>query len=228
MRRVLQGISKAYRRTLTMPAWCRVSAMGLVDPGVSGSSVVRSGSVSCRPRFPIGVADAGIEQDIPVVRTHQLHDPGDLDPGFDRSPLSMVPCCRGGEHATSRRGRTRIIAIPAVEVEVAVSVVPRRCGCARKHSRGREYQKSKFPCHDRGSSALTSDEIIDQSAGCSKRRSRKNAGCVRRGLVPIRPACPAVRPIEQASKFWLVVNLKTAKQLGIAVPPNVPTLADEG
>ena len=59
----------------------------------------------------------------------------------------------------------------------------------------------------------------------------QNAGCARRGLVPIRPACPAVRPgdlpIEQASKFWLVVNLKTAKQLGIAVPPNVLTLADE-
>src|SRR6267154_2160125 len=52
---------------------------------------------------------------------------------------SMVPCCRGGEHAASRRGRTRIIALPTVEVEVAVSVVPRRCGCARKHSRGREY-----------------------------------------------------------------------------------------
>jgi putative tryptophan/tyrosine transport system substrate-binding protein len=46
-------------------------------------------------------------------------------------------------------------------------------------------------------------------------------------LVAIRPACPAVRPIEQASKFWLVVNPKTAKQLGIAVPPKVLTLADE-
>ena len=31
----------------------------------------------------------------------------------------------------------------------------------------------------------------------------------------------------QSSKPWLVVNLKTAKQLGIAVPPNVLTLADE-
>jgi hypothetical protein len=69
---------------------------------------------------------------------------------------SMVPCCRGAEHPASRRGRIRIIAIPTVEeVVVAVSIEPRRCGRARKHGRGPEYQESKFPCHDRGSSALT-------------------------------------------------------------------------
>lgn len=43
----------------------------------------------------------------------------------------------------------------------------------------------------------------------------------------IRGAKPGDLPIEQASKFWLVVNLKTAKQLGIAVPANLLTLADE-
>jgi hypothetical protein len=92
----------------------------------------------------------------------------------------MVPCCRGAEHATSRRGRTRIIAIPTVEVEVvvvAMSVVPRRRVRARKHGRRRKYQESKFPCHDRGSSALTSEDTIDQSAACSKRRIRRMQGC---------------------------------------------------
>jgi putative ABC transport system substrate-binding protein len=34
-------------------------------------------------------------------------------------------------------------------------------------------------------------------------------------------------PIEQADKFTLVINLKTAKQLGITVPPNLLMLADE-
>ena len=38
---------------------------------------------------------------------------------------------------------------------------------------------------------------------------------------------PGDLPIEQASKFWLVVNLKPAGQLGITVPPNLLTLADE-
>ena len=35
----------------------------------------------------------------------------------------------------------------------------------------------------------------------------------------VRGVKPGDLPIEQASKFWLVVNLKTAKQLGIRVPP---------
>jgi len=38
---------------------------------------------------------------------------------------------------------------------------------------------------------------------------------------------PADLPIEQASKFVLVLNLKTAKSLGVATPDRLLTLADE-
>jgi len=38
---------------------------------------------------------------------------------------------------------------------------------------------------------------------------------------------PGDLPIEQASKFVLVVNVKTAKQLGLSVPPTLLTLADD-
>jgi putative tryptophan/tyrosine transport system substrate-binding protein len=82
--------------------------------------------------------------------------------------------------------------------------------------------RSRLPSIYEGSSWVESGGLMSYSAN--------DLGLFRRAAVYVdkilKGAKPGDLPVEQLTKFELVVNLKTAKQIGLTIPPNVLARAD--
>jgi putative tryptophan/tyrosine transport system substrate-binding protein len=78
-------------------------------------------------------------------------------------------------------------------------------------------------CHAFREGALAGGGLLAYAADL-KEEARRGAAYVDKIL---RGTPPGILPIEQLSKYELLINLRTAKALGLAVPPNLLATADE-
>jgi putative ABC transport system substrate-binding protein len=82
--------------------------------------------------------------------------------------------------------------------------------------------KNRLPSMFEGSDWVESDGLASYSASDAE-TFRRAAVYVDKILKGTRPAD---LPVEQPTKFEFIVNLKTAKQIGLTIPPNVLARAD--
>jgi putative ABC transport system substrate-binding protein len=82
--------------------------------------------------------------------------------------------------------------------------------------------KNRLPSIYHGQEYVTSGGLMSYGAD-DRERFQRAAVIVDKIL---KGAKPAELPVEQPTKFELAINLKTAKQIGVTIPPQVLARAD--
>ena len=82
--------------------------------------------------------------------------------------------------------------------------------------------KNQLPMISRGEAFMEAGGVISYGVSLPDldRRAATYVDKILKG------AKPADLPIQQPTKFDLIINLKTAKQIGLTIPPNVLARAD--
>ena len=83
--------------------------------------------------------------------------------------------------------------------------------------------KNRMPSMHEGNEDVEAGGLMSYSANDSDqwRRAATHVDKILKG------AKPATLPVEQPMKFELVINLKTANQIALTIPPNVLARADK-
>jgi putative ABC transport system substrate-binding protein len=93
-----------------------------------------------------------------------------------------------------------------------------------------QVQILQFAAKNRLPAMYAIPEFTEPNAGGLMSYAPSYADLYRRAAVYVdkilKGAKPAELPVEQPKKFELIINLKTAKQMGLAIPPNVLARAD--
>ena len=168
-----------------------------------------------------------------AVRVDFLSDPDDAPPGLkltqDAAPRLGIKL-----HVTDVRAENRSQTWGESDLRTALSAV------AKEHPDAlfvypdpiliaERKQIAEFALTNRLPTMFAFREFVDagglMSYGSSLREMGASAGeLIAKILAGTRPS---ELPVEQATRFELVINLKTAKALGLTIPPSLLARADE-
>ena len=118
------------------------------------------------------------------------------------------------EPAFAAMVRERIGALHVMDGQVQSAYAREIVELAARHRIPAIYQRPRYVRE--GGLVSYSDDLIDQNY-----RAASQVAKILKG------AKPADIPVEQATKFELLINLKTAKALGLSIPPALLARADE-